>query len=148
MPLLAGILTLAMALGPTIDMRWGNLGLLAIGVVLLFLLHAAAGRQALFNQYMLAGQLVILAALAVLLIINSRPETYGMMTARPRLHIGAAIVCALVLALPAAWLLASSLFRSNAGGGLADSLPKVELFLRPNVRSPGPRSLWTERCRW
>lgn len=131
-PVLAGILTLAMALGPTVEMRWGNLGLLAIGFALLFLLHAAAGRRALFNQYLLAGQLVILAALAVLLLINSRPETYGLMTARPRLHVGVAIVCALVLALPAAWLLASSLFRSNAGGGLADSLGKVELFLPRN----------------
>jgi hypothetical protein len=131
-PVLAGILTLAMALGPTVEMRWGNLGLLAIGFALLFLLHAVACRQALFNQYLLAGQLVILAALAVLLLIDSRPETYGMMTARPRLHVGVAIVCALVLALPAAWLLASSLFRSNAGGGLADSLPKVELFLPKN----------------
>ncbi|MGO7047581.1 patatin-like phospholipase family protein [Rhizobium johnstonii] len=131
-PVLAAILTLAMALGPTVEMRWGNLGLLAIGFALLFLLHAAAGRQALFNQYLLGGQLVILAALALLLLVNSRPETYGMMTARPRLHVGVAIVCALVLALPAAWLLASSLFRSNAGGGLADSLPKVELFLPKN----------------
>jgi len=131
-PLLAGILTLVMALGPTVEMRWGNLGLLAIGFALLFLLHAAASRQAVFNQYLLAGQLVILAVLAALLIINSRPETYGMMTARPRLHIGAVIVCALVLALPAAWMLSRCLFRSNAGGGLADSLPKVELFLPKN----------------
>ncbi|RDJ00819.1 hypothetical protein B5K05_33680 [Rhizobium phaseoli] len=128
-PLLSGILVLTMALGPTVEVRWGNLGLFAFGFALLFLLHVAAARQAVFNQYLLAGQLAILAILAALLLVISRPETYGMLTARPRLHIGAAIVCVLVIALAAAWFLSRTLFRSSAGGRLADILPKVELFL-------------------
>ncbi len=131
-PVLAGVLVLAMALGPTIETRWGNLGLLAIGFLSLFALNLACARHPVFNQYLLAGQLVILVAVAVLVIVSSHPEAYGTMTVRPRLHIGVAIAFALIIALSIAWLISLTLFRANAGGGLADSLARVELFLPKN----------------
>ena len=127
-PGLAAILVLVMALGPTVEAGWVNLLLLAGGFGLLLLLQIAAARYKLANQYLLGGQLVILALLVVLLAVSSRPEAYGLVTAAPRLHIGAGIAGALILALGVDWIFASTLFRSKAGGRLASVLPQVELF--------------------
>lgn len=127
-PALAAILVLVMALGPTVELGWVNLLLLAGGLILLLLLQVAAARFRLANQYLLGGQLVILALLVLLLTLGSRPEAYGLATAAPRLHIGVGIACALILAVGIDWFVAGTLFRSRAGGRLASVLPQVELF--------------------
>jgi len=125
---LAAVLVLVMALGPTREAGWVNLLLLAGGFGLLLLLQVAAARFWLANQYLLGGQLVIMALLVLFLAFSSRPEAYGLATAAPRLHIGAGIACALILALGIDWFIAGTLFRSKAGGRLASVLPQVELF--------------------
>jgi len=128
-PFLAAVLVIAMALGPTFKTTGANLVLLAVGIALLFILHVAAAWRIRANQYLLAGQIAIQALLVLLLAVSSRPEAYGAVTHAPRLHVGTAIACALVIALCSAWLIAGNLFRSKAGGTLAATLPQVELFL-------------------
>lgn len=132
-PALGLLLVITMALGPTIETGWPNLLLLALGIGLLLGLNWLAMRHPRINQYLLAGQLSILLLLAITLIAWSRPEVYGEAAIAPRLHVGAALVVAMVIAIGLAWLIAGSLFSTDIDGDLARTLPRVELF-PPNNR--------------
>ena len=128
-PALFLVLTVMLALGPTMETDWPNLILLVIGLVLFLGLNALAERRQVANNYLLTGQLTCLVAMLALLLWSSLPEVYGEMVAAPRLHVGVAVVLAITVALAAAFGFAAALFRSTADGGLADALPEVELFL-------------------
>jgi len=142
-PLLAGILIVAMALGPTFETGCANLIFLGIGFGLLFALHVGAASRPWINQHLLAGHLTILALLVVLLIVFSRPEVYDAPAYIPRLHVGVIVIIAMIVALGLAWWVTRLLFRSDGDWIPAESLSKVELFLpkdRYDFMGQGP---WT-----
>jgi hypothetical protein len=127
-PAVAAVLVAAMALGPTLETRPANLALLALGLGLLLIQQILAARSVRLREYLLAGQLAILALLAVLILVLASPETFGTPRALPRLHVGVALVFALVIALGVIWTIAGTLFRSGTNNTLDQSLRFVELF--------------------
>ncbi|MER9631010.1 hypothetical protein [Mesorhizobium sp. M0296] len=127
-PALAISLITSLALGPTVETTPANIGLLALGLVLLLFLHIGVRYSPWLHEHLLAGQLAIFGLLAAILAYFSVPETFSDDSESLHLHVCVAIVVTLITSLGLVWMLARGLFRPAAYDNLDAFLPEIELF--------------------
>lgn len=131
-PVLMVLLLAALSSGPTLQ-NWGrwNVAVLLAGLAALAGLNLLAWRCRLVRSWLAAGQILLLAALSLVVWMKAGPAARQADGGLYR-HIGLLVAAMLAVALPLDWLAARHLFR-RGGSRLHDALPRVELF-RPNSR--------------
>lgn len=135
-PALCALLVMGVTVGPSFGSHPIMLGLLGLGIALMGILHAAAMRSDWLRERLLGGYLAILALLGALLVAANlafAPDDVDLNDNPLRLHIGPAMVVALVLMLTIASMAAAGAVRRLRGDAMPGALRKVELF-PPNSR--------------
>lgn len=144
-PALAAAAVAGMALGPRLVWGWPQALLLAAGAAGLALVHLRALRAVArlpsdrYLPQLCGGYLAVLLAMVVWLLARAAPET--LRAPGLRLHIGAALVLAMIVGLGAARLIVRSLLNTGRAGALAPSLARTDLF-SPRERYQGTRRGW------